>query len=118
TPRFACGTAFALPAKNVPPAHFPNAETFSGSSPVIKKTARAKVRTVFLVRVTGLDRLLRYARILSARVTPRFACGTALALPAKNDSLNRFLNAETFSGSSPVIKKQPVQKYELFFWCG
>ena len=33
TPRFACGTALALPAKNVPPAHFINAETFSGSNP-------------------------------------------------------------------------------------
>ena len=67
------------------------------------------------MRETGLDRLLRCARILSARDTPRFACGTAFALPAKNDSLNRFLNAETFSGSSPVMKKQPAQKYELFF---
>ena len=54
------------------------------------------------MRIRGLDRLRRYARILSARDTPRFACGTALALPAENVPPAHFLNAETFPGSNPI----------------
>ena len=49
-------------------------------------------------------------RILLARVTPRFACGTALALSAKNVPPAHFLNAETLPGSSPQNKKSSPHK--------
>ena len=49
------------------------------------------------------------------------SCHTALcarfrriALPAKNLPQAHFPNAKTFSGSSPVKKKQPTHKCELF----
>ena len=43
-----------------------------------------------------LDRLRRCACRLYARDTPRFACGTALALSAENVPPAHFLYAETF----------------------
>ena len=49
TPRFACGTALALPAKNVPPAHFINAETFSGSNPFTFPKSKKSRQRLFLL---------------------------------------------------------------------
>ena len=57
-------------------------------------------------------------RILFARDTSRFACGTALALCAENAPPEPFLNAQTFSGSNPVKNKEQAQKYLFFAWLG
>ena len=77
-----------------------------------KKAPVPNSTSAFLVRVTGLDRLLRL-RLTYYRLVDRcVATVPASPLLAKNSPPDCFLNAQTFSGPSPVIqnKKQPQPK--------
>ena len=70
-------TAFKMPGKRI-------VSPRATKLPQKKESERELRPDLSPVRETGLDRLRRCACILLARVTPRFACGTALALSAKN----------------------------------
>ena len=86
---------------------------FSSSVNVVCEDSRSRIYIVLLISFDRLLRILSACRPNATHSVPDYT------LSAKNLPLATFINAETFSDSSPDIygiKKEPTKRLVLFNW--